>query len=234
MGDVMSSSDTSRDQSDGAAATMVYVVDDDESMRGAVSMLLRSVGLAVQTFASAQEFLAFEMPDVPSCLILDVRLKGQSGLAVQEEIAASKLGLPIVFMTAHGDIAMTVKAMKAGAMDFLAKPFRDQDMLDAVTHALARDQERREANRVVDDLRRSYESLTAREREVMAFVAAGLMNKQIAGEMNLSEITVKIHRGQAMRKMGARSLAEFVLKAEALGVKAPQSTANLAARGSRN
>jgi FixJ family two-component response regulator len=234
MGDVMSSSDTSRDQSDGAAATMVYVVDDDESMRGAVSMLLRSVGLAVQTFASAQEFLAFEMPDVPSCLILDVRLKGQSGLAVQEQIAASKLGLPIVFMTAHGDIAMTVKAMKAGAMDFLAKPFRDQDMLDAVTHALARDQERREANRVVDDLRRSYESLTAREREVMAFVAAGLMNKQIAGEMNLSEITVKIHRGQAMRKMGARSLAEFVLKAEALGVKAPQSTASPAARGSRN
>jgi FixJ family two-component response regulator len=129
---------------------------------------------------------------------------------------------------------MTVKAMKAGAMDFLAKPFRDQDMLDAVTHALARDQERREANRVVDDLRRSYESLTAREREVMAFVAAGLMNKQIAGEMNLSEITVKIHRGQAMRKMGARSLAEFVLKAEALGVKAPQSTASPAARGSRN
>ncbi|MFM0218737.1 MULTISPECIES: response regulator transcription factor [Paraburkholderia] len=230
----MSSSNTSRDRPDGAAATMVYVVDDDESMRGAVSMLLRSVGLAVQTFASAQEFLAFEMPDVPSCLILDVRLKGQSGLAVQEQIAASKLGLPIVFMTAHGDIAMTVKAMKAGAMDFLAKPFRDQDMLDAVTHALARDQERREANRVVDDLRRSYESLTAREREVMAFVAAGLMNKQIAGEMNLSEITVKIHRGQAMRKMGARSLAEFVLKAEALGVTAPQSTASPAVRGSRN
>jgi FixJ family two-component response regulator len=234
MGDVMSSSNTSRDQPDGAPATMVYVVDDDESMRGAVSMLLRSVGLAVETFASAQEFLAFEMPDVPSCLILDVRLKGQSGLAVQEQIAASRLGLPIVFMTAHGDIAMTVKAMKAGAMDFLAKPFRDQDMLDAVTHALARDQERREASRVVDDLRRCYDSLTAREREVMAFVAAGLMNKQIAGEMNLSEITVKIHRGQAMRKMGARSLAEFVLKAEALGVTAPQSTANPAARGSRS
>ncbi|CAD6525826.1 Response regulator protein TodT [Paraburkholderia kirstenboschensis] len=230
----MSSSNTSRDQPDGAAATMVYVVDDDESMRGAVSMLLRSVGLAVETFASAQEFLAFEMPDVPSCLILDVRLKGQSGLAVQEQIAASKLDLPIVFMTAHGDIAMTVKAMKAGAMDFLAKPFRDQDMLDAVTHALARDQERREASRVVDDLRRCYDSLTAREREVMAFVAAGLMNKQIAGEMNLSEITVKIHRGQAMRKMGARSLAEFVLKAEALGVTAPQSTAKPAARGSRS
>jgi FixJ family two-component response regulator len=212
---------------------MVYVVDDDESMREAVSMLLRSVGLAVAAFGTAQEFLAYDMPDVPSCLILDVRLKGQSGLAVQEQIAESQLGLPIVFMTAHGDIAMTVKAMKAGATDFLAKPFRDQDMLDAVTHALARDEERRAASRVVDDLRRCYDSLTAREREVMAFVAAGLMNKQIAGEMNLSEITVKIHRGQAMRKMGARSLADFVLKAEALGVKPPQGHAAAAARGSR-
>ncbi|SOE95731.1 two component transcriptional regulator, LuxR family [Burkholderia sp. D7] len=213
-----------------AGNTMVYVVDDDESMREAVSTLLRSVGLGVETFGSAQEFLAYEMPDVPSCLILDVRLKGQSGLAVQEQIAASQLGLPIVFMTAHGDIAMTVKAMKAGAQDFLAKPFRDQDMLDAVAHALASDEARRAASRSVADLRSCYESLTTREREVMAFVAAGLMNKQIAGELNLSEITVKIHRGQAMRKMGARSLADFVLKAEALGIKAPQG---MTARNSR-
>jgi FixJ family two-component response regulator len=214
--------ETGMDTDSHASNTMVYVVDDDESMRDAVRNLLRSVGLNVETFGSAQEFLAFDMPDVPSCLILDVRLKGQSGLAVQEQISASQLGLPIVFMTAHGDIAMTVKAMKAGAKDFLAKPFRDQDMLDAVANALASDEERREACRSVADLRRCYDSLTAREREVMAFVAAGLMNKQIAGEMNLSEITVKIHRGQAMRKMGARSLADFVLKAEALGIKPPQ------------
>ncbi|SDG13868.1 response regulator transcription factor [Paraburkholderia phenazinium] len=214
--------ETGMDTDSNASNTMVYVVDDDESMRDAVRNLLRSVGLNVETFGSAQEFLAFDMPDVPSCLILDVRLKGQSGLAVQEQISASQLGLPIVFMTAHGDIAMTVKAMKAGAKDFLAKPFRDQDMLDAVTNALASDEERREACRSVADLRRCYDSLTAREREVMAFVASGLMNKQIAGEMNLSEITVKIHRGQAMRKMGARSLADFVLKAEALGIKPPQ------------
>ncbi|MFM0026916.1 response regulator transcription factor [Paraburkholderia madseniana] len=225
------SSDVHSSAGSDAGHTVVYVVDDDESMREAVSMLLRSVGLGVETFGSAQEFLAYDMPDVPSCLILDVRLKGQSGLAVQEQIAASQLSLPIVFMTAHGDIAMTVKAMKAGAQDFLAKPFRDQDMLDAVANALASDETRRAASRSVADLRSCYESLTTREREVMAFVAAGLMNKQIAGELNLSEITVKIHRGQAMRKMGARSLADFVLKAEALGIKAPQGMT--AARNSR-
>jgi FixJ family two-component response regulator len=156
--------ETGMDTDSNASNTMVYVVDDDESMRDAVRNLLRSVGLNVETFGSAQEFLAFDMPDVPSCLILDVRLKGQSGLAVQEQISASQLGLPIVFMTAHGDIAMTVKAMKAGAKDFLAKPFRDQDMLDAVTNALASDEERREACRSVADLRRCYDSLTARER----------------------------------------------------------------------
>ncbi len=207
-----------------ASNSIVYVVDDDESMREAVSMLLRSVGLRVEVFASAHEYLAFQMPDVPSCLILDVRLKGQSGLAVQEQIAAGELRVPIIFMTAHGDIAMSVKAMKAGAMDFLAKPFRDQDMLDAVAAALGKDEERREADRSVADLRRRYESLTPREREVMAFVASGLMNKQIAAEMNLSEITVKIHRGHGMKKMESRSLADFVLKAEALGVKSLQGT----------
>jgi FixJ family two-component response regulator len=214
----------SSETGDAASNSIAYVVDDDESMRKAVSMLLRSVGLRVEVFASAHEFLAFQMPDVPSCLILDVRLKGQSGLAVQEQIVTGELRVPIIFMTAHGDIAMSVKAMKAGAMDFLAKPFRDQDMLDAVAIALRKDEERREADRSVADLRRRYESLTPREREVMAFVASGLMNKQIAAEMNLSEITVKIHRGQAMRKMESRSVADFVLKAEALGVKSLQGT----------
>jgi FixJ family two-component response regulator len=214
----------SSETGDAANSSIVYVVDDDNSMREAVGMLLRSVGLQVELFASADEFLAFQMPDVPSCLILDVRLKGQSGLAVQEQIAAGAVRVPIIFMTAHGDIAMSVKAMKAGAMDFLAKPFRDQDMLDAVATALGKDEERREADRLVADLRRRYESLTPREREVTAFVASGLMNKQIAAEMKLSEITVKIHRGQAMKKMESRSLADFVLKAEALGVKSPQGT----------
>ncbi len=155
---------------------IVYVVDDDQSMREAVSTLLRSIGLSVQTFSCAQDFLAFNMPDVPACLILDVRLKGQSGLAVQEQIAACQIRMPIVFMTAHGDIAMSVKAMKAGAMDFLAKPFRDQDMLDAVAGALAADEERRQADRSFAGLRRCYELLTPREREVMAFVASGLLN----------------------------------------------------------
>ncbi|AXF04237.1 MULTISPECIES: response regulator transcription factor [Paraburkholderia] len=209
----------SSDEMNDPNQSIVYVVDDDDSMRAAVTMLLRSVGLRVEAFGSAQEFLSLDKPDIPSCLILDVRLKGQSGLAVQEQIAAGNVHVPIIFMTAHGDIAMSVKAMKAGAMDFLAKPFRDQDMLDAVATALAKDEERRKSERSVSDLRKRYESLTPREREVMAFVASGLMNKQIAAEMNLSEITVKIHRGQAMKKMESRSLADFVLKAEALGVK---------------
>ena len=201
-----------------AGSAIVYVVDDDESMRNAVRMLLRSVGFRVEVFATATEFLEHELEDAPSCLVLDVRLKGQSGLAVQQQIMEERVPIPIVFMTAHGDIAMSVKAMKAGAMDFLAKPFRDQDMLDAVANALARDEERRSADRSLSELRRRYDSLTPREREVMSFVTRGLMNKQIASEMSLSEITVKIHRGQAMRKMAARSLADLVLKAEALGV----------------
>ncbi|WP_423198607.1 MULTISPECIES: response regulator transcription factor [unclassified Cupriavidus] len=205
-----------------AGSAIVYVVDDDESMRNAVRMLLRSVGFRVEVFATATEFLEHELEDAPSCLVLDVRLKGQSGLAVQQQIMEERVPIPIVFMTAHGDIAMSVKAMKAGAMDFLAKPFRDQDMLDAVANALARDEERRSADRSLSELRRRYDSLTPREREVMSFVTRGLMNKQIASEMSLSEITVKIHRGQAMRKMAARSLADLVLKAEALGV-APAS-----------
>ncbi|RZT39503.1 response regulator transcription factor [Cupriavidus agavae] len=204
--------------SSGNGPSIVYVVDDDESMRKAVAMLLRSVGYQVEIFASATDFLAGQLQDVPSCLILDVRLKGQSGLAVQEQFAASKMQIPIIFMTAHGDIAMSVKAMKAGAMDFLAKPFRDQDMLDAVESALARDAARRELDRTESDLRVRYAELTPREKEVMAYVARGMLNKQIAAELELSEITVKIHRAQGMKKMGARSLADFVLKAEALGI----------------
>lgn len=204
--------------SNGSGTSIVYVVDDDESMRSAVSTLLRSVGYEVETFSSATDFLAAPMRDVPSCLVLDVRLKGQSGLAVQEQFAASSMRIPIIFMTAHGDIAMSVKAMKAGAMDFLAKPFRDQDMLDAVQSALARDEARRQLDRSEADLRLRYAELTPREKEVMAYVVRGLLNKQIAAELSVSEITVKIHRAQAMRKMGARSLAEFVLKAKALGI----------------
>ncbi|WP_434033059.1 response regulator transcription factor [Cupriavidus sp. a3] len=214
-----SSHSTSGHKPDDRQAPVVYVVDDDESMRLALCGLLRSVGLRVETFESSQEFLAFPKDDVPSCLILDVRLRGESGLAFQEQVGKSGVRMPIVFMTGHGDIPMTVKAMKAGAIDFFAKPFRDQDMLDAVANALARDGERLAAERSIAALRAAYDSLTPREREVMVFVVAGLMNKQIAGELNLSEITVKIHRGQLMKKMAARSVAELVRMAESLGVK---------------
>ena len=187
-------------------------------MRLALSSLFRSIGLQVEMFESSQAFLQFPKHDAPSCLVLDVRLRGESGLAFQDDLAKSGLHMPIVFMTGHGDIAMTVKAMKAGAVDFLAKPFREQDMLDAVSHALARDTERLAADRSTAALRASYASLTPREREVMGFVVTGMLNKQIASAMNLSEITVKIHRGQVMKKMGARSVADLVRKAEALHV----------------
>ncbi|MBO9355724.1 response regulator [Bordetella petrii] len=195
---------------------LVYIVDDDESIRLSLESLLRSSGLRVETFESAQDFLAFPKFDGPSCLILDVRLRGESGLAFQEQIAKGGLRMPIVFMTGHGDIAMTVKAMKAGAVDFLAKPFRDQDMLDAVANALARDAERLAAEQSIAKLRAAHASLTPREREVMTLVVSGLMNKQIAFELNVSEVTVKIHRGQVMKKMGARSVAELVRKSESL------------------
>ncbi len=200
-------------------APVVYVVDDEEAMRHAVESLLRSVGLRVETFETSQDFLDFPKYDAPSCLILDVRLRGESGLAFQEQVARAGVRMPIVFMTGHGDIEMSVKAMKAGAVDFFTKPFRDQDMLDAVSNALARDGERLAAEQSTATLRAAYNSLTPREREVMAFVIAGLMNKQIASELNLSEITVKIHRGQAMKKMAARSVAELVHSAESLGVE---------------
>jgi FixJ family two-component response regulator len=198
---------------------VVLVVDDDVSMRTALSNLFRSVGLRVELFGSAPEFLQSKLADVPSCLVLDIRLPGPSGLDFQAELAKANIHIPIIFMTGHGDIPMSVRAMKAGAVDFLTKPFRDQDMLDAVSTAIERDRKRREDERVLADLRALFESLTAREQEVLALVAAGLMNKQIAAEIGLAEITVKIHRGHVMRKMGARTLADLVRMAELLGVR---------------
>jgi FixJ family two-component response regulator len=200
-------------------APIVYVIDDDASIRQALSGLLRSVDLAVETFASSQEFLASGKREAPSCLILDVRLRGENGLEFQDAMARSNLHMPVLFLTGHGDIPMTVKAMKAGALDFFTKPFRDQDILDAVAHALAKDRERRRAEQSVSLVRASYESLTPREREVVGFILAGLVNKQIAYEMKVCEVTVKMHRGQAMKKMAARTVADLVRKAQSLGVQ---------------
>ena len=197
----------------------VFVVDDDPSMRKALTNLFRSVGLRAEVFGSAREFLESELPDVASCLVLDIRLPGPSGLDFQAELAKTNIQIPIIFMTGHGDIPMTVKAMKAGAVDFLTKPFRDQDMLDAVAIAIERDRAKRKEEKIVAELRAVFETLTARERDVLALVASGLMNKQIAAEIGLAEITVKIHRGHIMRKMGARSLADLVRMAEMLGIR---------------
>ena len=198
----------------------VFVVDDDESMRQALARLFYSVQLKVEVFASAQEFLEGERPDAPGCLVLDVRLPGLSGLDFQSELTRADIRIPIIFITGHGDIPMSVRAMKAGAVDFLAKPFRDQDLLDAVATAIQRDQKQREHEIVVADLRTHFASLTPREREIMALVASGLMSKQIAAEIELSEITVKVHRSHLMKKMGARSVADLVKMAEALELKA--------------
>lgn len=201
----------------------VFVIDDEASIREALGSLFRSVDLKVQLFASTAEFMEYNRPDGASCLVLDIRLPGMSGLDFQAQLLKANIRIPIVFMTGHGDIPMSVRAMKAGAVDFLAKPFRDQDMLDAVTAALRRDEQAREAERSVQALRASYELLTAREREVVALVASGLMNKQVAGRLGLSEITVKVHRGQAMKKLKARSLADLVRMVETLGIN-PQKT----------
>jgi len=198
---------------------IVFVVDDDASMRNSLSRLFQSLGLQVKIFASANEFLKSTRPDAPSCLVLDVRLPGLSGLDFQSELAKANIDIPIVFMTGHGDIPMTVRAMKAGAVEFLPKPFRDQDMLDAVQLGLERDRSRRRSAGDTSKLKASFSSLTPREQEVMGYVTSGLMNKQIAGEMKVSEITVKIHRASVMRKMGAKSLAELVRMADALDVR---------------
>ena len=201
-----------------AKEPIVFVIDDDESMRRALANLFQSVGLKVEAFGSAPEMLQSNIPDVASCLVLDIRLPGSSGLDFQMELAKAGIHIPIIFMTGHGDIPMTVRAMKGGAVDFLTKPFRDQDMLDAVVTAIERDRKRREADKVVANLQELLETLTPREREVLALVSSGLMNKQVAAELGLAEITVKIHRGHIMKKMGARSLADLVRKAETLGI----------------
>jgi FixJ family two-component response regulator len=198
----------------------VYIVDDDASLRDAISRLLRSVGLRVQLFGSAPELLQGNVAQTVSCLVLDVRLPGVGGLEFQTELAKANIHMPIIFMTGHGDIPMSVRAMKAGAIDFLTKPFRDQDMLDAVTKALESDRKRRESEAAISDLKARFELLTPREREVMGLVTAGLMNKQIAAETELAEITVKIHRGHVMKKMAARSLADLVRMAESLQIRA--------------
>lgn len=201
----------------GFKGSIVFVVDDDASMRDALSNLLRSVGIRVETFASTAEFLKQPKSECPSCLVLDVRLQGASGLDFQAQLAESNSNIPIIFITGHGDIEMSVKAMKAGAVDFLAKPFREQNLLDAVSAALQADVRRRQVEQQFADLHARYQTLTVREKEVMGFAVTGLMNKQIAGQMNLSEITVKIHRAHAMKKMCAKSFADLVRMAEALG-----------------
>ena len=198
---------------------VVFVVDDEAPLREALESLFRSVGLQVRLFGSAREFLQDRLPDAPSCLVLDVRLPGVSGLDFQAELAKADIQIPIVFMTGHGDIPMTVRAMKAGAVEFLTKPFRDQDMLDAVQLALGRDRARRESEKTTAKVKADFDTLTAREQEVMGLVTAGLMNKQIAAEIGVSEITVKVHRGNVTRKMGARSLADLVRMADVLGVR---------------
>jgi FixJ family two-component response regulator len=199
--------------------SIVFVVDDDPAMRNALTNLFRSVGLRAEVFGSAPELLRSKLPDIASCLVLDIRLPGLSGLDFQTELAEANIRIPVIFVTGHGDIPMTVRAMKAGAVDFLTKPFRDQDMLDAVARAIERDRKRREDERIVSDVQARFETLTPREREVLALVTAGLMNKQIATEIGLAEITVKIHRGHIMKKMGARSLADLVRMAEMLGIR---------------
>ena len=202
-----------------AKESTVFVIDDDVAMRATLSSLFRSVGLRVELFGSAHEFAQIKMPDVASCLVLDIRLPGVSGLDFQTELAEADIRIPIIFMTGHGDIPMSVKAMKAGAIDFLTKPFRDQDILDAAVRALERDQKRRDSEKAVSELRILFDSLTSREREVMTHVAAGLMNKQIAAKLGITEITVKVHRGHMMRKMKARSLVDLVAMADLLGIR---------------
>ena len=203
------------------AEALVFIVDDDASLRTSLQDLLESVGLRVEACASAQDFLRRPRPEGPSCLVLDVRLPGLSGLELQQELAKGDLAMPIIFITGHGDIPMTVQAMKAGAVAFLTKPFRDQEVLDAIQQALARDRTARAQRAQSEELRRRYGALTPREREVLARVVAGLLNKQIAGELGTSEASVKVHRQHVMEKMGAGSLAALVRMADRLGIPTP-------------
>jgi len=201
--------------------SIVHIVDDDESLCRAVDSLCRSIGLRTRTYASAREFLDAREGELAGCLVLDVRLPGISGLDFQSQLAELGIHLPVILVTGHGDIQMSVRAMKAGAVDFLPKPFRDQELLDAVTAAIERDRKRRMADGGVEVIRDRFLTLSPREQQVMMLVTAGKMNKQVAGELGLSEITVKIHRGAAMRKMGARTLADLVRMADALKPKSP-------------
>jgi len=201
---------------------IVYVIDDDAQTRESLKNLMRSVGLQVEVFASAQDFLRSKRPDVPACLVLDVRLRGLSGLDLQKRMAEAKIEVPIIFITGYGDIPMTVQAMKAGAVEFLTKPFRNQELLDAIQQALERDRTTRDQRAKNEELHTRYDSLTPREREVMTLVVAGLLNKQIAGELGTSETTVKNHRHQVMEKMGADSVAELVTMAYKLGIVTPK------------
>jgi FixJ family two-component response regulator len=197
---------------------VVIVIDDDPSLRKAIDRLLRSVDLRVELFESAQEFLRSDRPDAPSCIVLDVRLQGQSGLSLQRNLAAANIHIPIIFITAHGDIPMSVRAMKAGAFEFLTKPFHDQDLLDAIEAALERDRVRRADEKLIAELRERFETLTERERQVMQLVVAGRLNKQIAAELGISEMTAKIHRGQVFRKMQAASLPDLVRMVDKPGI----------------
>jgi len=202
---------------------VVFVIDDDLSMRGALEDLVSTVGLEVRAFATPQEFLQSKPTDTPGCLVLDVRLPGMSGLTFHKELAKEGLALPVIFITGHGDIPMSVRAMKAGAVEFLTKPFHDQELLDAIHAAIERDRERRREAVLVAELRERYATLTERERQIMTLVVVGRANKQIAAELNLSEMTVKVHRGQVMRKMHAGSLPELVRMADRLGEPAATS-----------
>jgi FixJ family two-component response regulator len=204
------------------ADAIVFVVDDDASVRQSLKNLVNSVGLRVEAFASAQEFLRSKLMDAPGCLVLDVRLPGLSGLDLQKRMADAGIKIPIILITGHGDIPMTVQAMKAGAVEFLTKPFRDQDLLDAIQQALDHNRTAREQRAEIEELRSRLDSLTPREQQVMGLVVAGLLNKQIAGELGTSETTIKIHRRQVMEKMGAGSLAELVRMAERLGSPTPK------------